>query len=168
MGEAAGEGSVTTPDLEAYAIVFDEAKRALEHQSGSIDELRGRAGVLFGAASIAASFLGGIALDDGTTGTAGIVGIIAFVAVGVLSSVILWPYDWRFIFSAEVLISGWVEAVPPAGLAELRRDLARLMEGNRAANQRKLGWLWKGYQAGILTLMLMIGAWMLELARVWS
>lgn len=153
-------------DPEAYEVVLEEAKRALQHQAGAIDELRRRTGILLGAASIAISFLGGIALDDGSIGSWGIAGVGTFAAVGVACLVILWPFSWRFVSSAEVLIDDWVEADPPVTVSELRRELARFMHTNLLSNQTKLNRLWNGYQGAIVLLFASVGCWLAELVNL--
>jgi hypothetical protein len=149
-----------------YEIVFDEAKRGLEHQAGAVDEIRRRASLLLGAASIAASFLGSIALDDKQVSAWGVAAVLTFAAVGIISFVILWPYSWRFVFSAAVLIDDWVEGPVPVGPDELRRELARLMVNNQASNQTTLNRLWRAYQVGIGTLVAMVALWLAELGNL--
>lgn len=149
----------------AYAIVFDEARRGLENQSGALDELRGRSGTLLAAASVAVSFLGGIALEDGSVTGWGVAAVVTFsLVVGAVFS-ILWPFSWRFVLSAEILITDWVEAVDPPSVNELRRELARVMERNQSHNQRQLNRLWKVYSGAILLLLAMIIFWLVELAE---
>jgi hypothetical protein len=145
--------------------VFDEARRGLENQSGALDELRGRSGTLLAAASVAVSFLGGIALEDGSVTGWGVAAVVTFsLVVGAVFS-ILWPFSWRFVLSAEILITDWVEAVDPPSVNELRRELARVMERNQSHNQRQLNRLWKVYSGAILLLLAMIIFWLVELAE---
>ncbi len=49
---------------DAYELAYREAVRALEHQSTTLTELRGRASMLQAAASIALSLLSGEAFDS--------------------------------------------------------------------------------------------------------
>jgi hypothetical protein len=60
-------------------LAYEEAKRAIDRQSDAFDGLRGRAGILLAAISLATSFFGGLALrGDLSTGAA----IGAWVASG--------------------------------------------------------------------------------------
>jgi hypothetical protein len=54
----------TAPDPELITLVYNEAMRALSEQSSALDGLRTRAGLILTAASIASSFLGGLALQQ--------------------------------------------------------------------------------------------------------
>jgi len=149
----------------AYEIVFDEAKRGLENQAGALDELRARSGTLLAAASVAVSFLGGIALGDGSVTGWGVAAVATFSLVAAVVFWILWPFSWRFVLSAEILINDWVEAADPPSVNELRRELARVMERNQSYNQRQLNRLWKLYSGAILLLLTMIVFWLVELAE---
>ena len=46
-------------------LAYEEAKRAIDRQSSTLDGLRSRAGVLLAAISLATSFVGGLALRSG-------------------------------------------------------------------------------------------------------
>lgn len=148
---------------DVYEIVFDEAKRGLEQQSSVFNDLRGRAGTVLGAASIAASFLGGIALDDKRIGPWGVAAIIAFVLVAIGTLVVLLPYTWRSTLSSDILIDDWIGGNPPADALAMRRELARVMWRNQEANQQTLNGLWWVYGATIALLAAMVFLWLAEL-----
>lgn len=61
------------------AVVLAEAVRGMEGQQENLDNLRSRVGILLSAATIATSFLGGIALDDDQIGWPGLVAVGLFV-----------------------------------------------------------------------------------------
>jgi hypothetical protein len=113
-------------DSEVVEVVYAEAIRSLEGQRGALDNLRGRSGILLSAASIASSFLGGIALGRGTLSGWGWAAIVSFGLVGVLSLVTLWPFDWVFGFDGHALIRDYIDRSPPATPNEIRRNLAIL------------------------------------------
>lgn len=69
-----------------YKVAYEEAVRALSEQQAVIDSFRNRAGMLFSAAAIATSFLGGQALHGGNAASSPFL-----VASGLLMlEVILW------------------------------------------------------------------------------
>jgi hypothetical protein len=65
--------SVSEPsEHEAYKLAHQEGLRAIAQQQSVLDGLRGRAGTLLAVASLATSFLGGLALQGaGRPGTPG-------------------------------------------------------------------------------------------------
>src|SRR6266516_6715185 len=77
-------------ETQAYEVVYREAIRALDLQRSSFDSLRARVGFLLSAATIATSFLGGLALrDESDLGSWIAIGL--FVAFGAVSLRLLWP-----------------------------------------------------------------------------
>lgn len=152
---------------KAYELAYEQARAGNQHQRDNVDTVHSRAGLLLGAAAIAASFLGGIALEDGAIGIAGIVAVLAFAGVAVATLAILEPYDdWRFILSSETLIDGWVEGDPPAGVTEMHRQLGLLMLANQEHNQKQLNAMWATYRRGLRALTVMIVLWLFELTGI--
>lgn len=120
----------------AYELAFTEAVRSLEAQSASLDGVRNRAGIVISAAAIVAGFLGPAALRaDGWAYFAAIL----FVGACIGAAVVLMPIkDWRSTTNVNDLISGYIEADPPATLAEIHRSLAIYMQTDWAKNEVKL------------------------------
>lgn len=65
-------------------LAYEEAKRAIDRQTNSLDGCRSRAGTLLAAISVVTSFVGGLALGDDDlsswTIAAGAVAAILFLA----------------------------------------------------------------------------------------
>lgn len=95
------------------ALVYTEAIRALEQQSGVVESVRARAGTFLSAASIATAFLAGLSIRDGE-GLALWSGLATdtFVAIITLCVMILWPRrEWKFSSSARVLVRSYSPTV---------------------------------------------------------
>jgi hypothetical protein len=121
-------------------VAFQEALRGVTQQQAVLNDIRARASTVLGAASISTSFLGGLALDNkqGPQGWSWLP-VIAFAAVGLLTIYVLLPKaGWTFRFSAKALIRDYVEAEPPAELAEMQRDLALHLENHYERNELRL------------------------------
>jgi hypothetical protein len=147
---------------EIASLVYERAMGELEAQRGELDELRGRAGVILGAASIASSFLGGFALgSDASLGTPQWVAIGAFVVLGGLTLAILWPYDWQFGWNPYLLVSEYLDADPPKVPADVRRDLAIYAGDSITGNVSRLKVLWWLYRLAIGALVVLIAGWLI-------
>ena len=85
-------------------LAYDAAKSALERQERVVDELRGRTGVLIGAAAVAVSFLGGDAFSggDGTTTPLDLaliaLALVSFLVLMSAASYVLTPRSRAFVF----------------------------------------------------------------------
>jgi hypothetical protein len=84
---------------ELERIAYDNALRALDKQEKLLEELRARTGVLLAAASLAASFLGGQALDDLRPVVFLLLALIAFAVSFGASLFVLLPRT--FVFALE-------------------------------------------------------------------
>jgi hypothetical protein len=127
-------------DLDSvYQLAYDEAKRALTNQSSALDALRGRAGTLLAVASLATAFLGGLVFQDSTPkGWAPRVGILAFIGIVLLSLLLLLPLPgWKFTVSALAIVRDFIEAEPPANIAEIHRELALRFDEYLVRNQKR-------------------------------
>jgi hypothetical protein len=155
-------------DLDrGYQLAYEEAQRALTNQAGALDGLRGRAGTLLAVASLATSFLGGLVFQGGTPkGWAPQVGIFAFIAVVLLSLVVLLPMPgWKFTVSAQVIVRDFIEADSPASLAETHRELALRFEQWLNQNQRRLNRRYWIFIAASALLAVEVGTWLLVLRK---
>ncbi len=113
------------------------------------------------AASFASSLLGSRALDDGLQ-VWDWVAISVLLGIGALSVVLLWPYyNFFFRFDARDLLSTYVDADPPASLAEMHRRLALRIEADRERNGRIIRRLREALQLALVLLILEILAWLI-------
>jgi hypothetical protein len=117
-----------------YKVAYDEAVRALSEQQAEIDSFRTRAGLLFSAAAITASFLGSLALRDGDSGLASWLALLCFVGVAAGCLAILWPRRWEGTANPREVIETYIESGEPAALGSLHRDLSIHMHGSWLEN----------------------------------
>jgi hypothetical protein len=122
-------------DNNLYKVAYDEAVRALSEQHAAIESFRGRAGLLLSAAAVTTSFLGSQALDGGISNPAAWLAMANFVGVAGTLLAVLWPHQWDFAASAQVVINSYIEREEPARVEELHRDLALYMYGSHFDNQ---------------------------------
>lgn len=153
------------PDPATYAIAFDEASYAVRRQEAALDDLRSRTGILFAAASLVASFLGGAALSDRALMWPGIGAIAAFVVVGVLALIVLWPRGgWTFSLDPATLMEDYIQADPPATVPEMHRELALHRGKHFAKNQTMLDRLYWLYRGAIGVLLIEVVLWLTQFA----
>jgi hypothetical protein len=158
MSEVDGSGA-------AYALAFDEAGRALDGQERTVNELRSRAGVLIAAAAITTSFFGARAIT-GELSTTVWCAVVAFALVGASVLVVLWPRsEWQFSASATDLIATYIETDVPASLPQIHRDLALHRSASYDRNARQLRMLFGAFRAGLVLLVVEVGAWMIALGE---
>ena len=162
MSDAAAEPT----DLSgAYEVAFDEAVRAVSQQHDALGELRGRTGTLIAATAIATSLLGGLTVQSDSVSPLTWVALGAFMAVGVMAVVILWPYEgWRFSTDAHDLIDTYVEADSPATLAEIHRDLAIHIQDDFIGNGHQLDRLYRLFRLASIFLVIELVIWLADLA----
>jgi hypothetical protein len=162
---------MTTPEpstAAAYEVVYAESIRALDLQRAAFDGLRGRVGFLLSAATIATSFLGGLALTDRADAGSWIA-IFLFVAFGGVALRLLWPRaEGADGFSAtpSIVIGEYLERGDEdrASLAEIYRDLALFAEAAHNRNRDvHLVPLTNYFRAAIVLLTAEIVAWVIDL-----
>jgi hypothetical protein len=149
--------------------VYRESIRALDLQRSAFDTLRARVGFLLSAATIATSFLGGLALR--TTSTVGSwIAIGLFAAFGAVCLRLLWPrLEGAEGFSARpsLVIDQYLEPDEgePAELATIFRDLALFAEDAHDSNRNNhLQPLTRYFRLAIALLTAEIIAWIVDLA----
>jgi hypothetical protein len=152
----------------AYALAYDEARRALDGQERALAAFRTRAGIVLSAAAIVTSFLGGQAIGANGFTTLSWVAIAAFAVVGVATLCVLWPDDnWQFEAIPNQVIGTYIERddaldVP---LHAIHRDLALHMENSYSSNERRrlrpLRW---AFRAAVIALVAEVSIWLVELA----
>lgn len=153
----------------AYEVVYREAVRALDLQRSSFDSLRGRVGFLLSAATIATSFLGGLALRQ-TSNAGSWIAIGLFVAFGAVCLRLLWPrLEGADGFSAapSIVIGEFLEPEggEPQKLAVLYRDLALYAQDAHDSNRdQHLKPLTNYFRLATGLLTAEIVAWVVDLA----
>jgi len=154
---------VTEPDPR-WALVYDEALRALAFQQSTLDNLRSRATLLTAGAALVGSALGAPALKDPRWGVAALLAIAALGLVLVSAGVICAPWwRWRFVSSAARL----TEAVELGhSLDSMRRNLARDFEAWLDENERRLRRLQWCFSGGLVALLLEMMAWLVQIAQL--
>lgn len=163
MAKAPSAPSVRNSDPAVYAFIYGEALRGLTQQEGVLTDLRGRAGILLAAAAVATSFLGGIAFNDQKVGRWGVGAIVAFIVVGGLVILVLWPRrKWAFRWNAEKLLSDYAETTPPMTLAQMHRALTRHGRSDLMKNETRIERLWLFYRLASIALVVEIVCWLME------
>jgi hypothetical protein len=154
------------PDGSLYQLAFEEAKRAVVQQVGALEAVRGRAGMLLAVASLATSFLGGLALqDDRPKNLLAWVGVGSFVGLVALTLVMLLPRKWVFSFTAGRIIGDYIEAEEPADLAKTHRELALHLDKHFERNQKRLNRLYAAFVAAGVLLAVEVLAWLVIIWR---
>lgn len=118
-----------------YAVAYEEAVRGLSEQQQVVESFRNRAGLLFSAGAITASFLGASALRGGSANLASWLALLCFVAVASVSLAILWPRRWESAANPRDLIETYIESETPAPLENLHRDLSLHMHSSYLENE---------------------------------
>jgi hypothetical protein len=152
-------------DRRIYAIVYDEALRALDLQRDSLEALRTRAGILLSAGAVSTSFLGGAALQDGVSVWAWIATSL-FVVFGSLVLRVLWPpAEGSHGFSVPPSAVMAYLADERASATRAYRELALYLEEAYDLNQRRhLVPLTRTFRIATLAVVCDTVAWVVALA----
>ncbi|HVA73455.1 MAG TPA: hypothetical protein VNF71_02680 [Acidimicrobiales bacterium] len=152
-------------DVDAYKVAFEESVRAIEGQRASVDEIRTRSGILLSAAAIITGFLGPSALQPGSTS------LVSFVAAALLLAtvapvvfVLLPTQGWAFSVGTKNLLRDYIEADPPASVAELYRSLAWYLEVDWESNKQLLDERYRLFTFAALALVGETMAWLIAIA----
>jgi hypothetical protein len=127
-------------------VVCEESTRTLRQQYELLDGLRGRAGTLLAAASLATAFLSAQALSRhqvvelvrGSPVLHPWSAVGLFCLVVVLTLVVLIPWRWTFSHDPHLLIALHLEPGPPSSIEELYRNLSYWNGVHYQENGRKL------------------------------
>ena len=160
MADETRSASGADPRLD---LIYQEALRGLVQQRSEVESLRGRAGTLIFAASFASSLLGSVALANGF-GPLDWVAVALLLIIGAIAAVLLWPYfDLAFRLDPDDLMAQYVDRddVP---LATMHRQLAGRLGADWRRNGRIVRRLRVALQAALVTLLVMMLAWMLSIA----
>jgi len=157
----------TEPDDPRLAFVYQEGLRGLLQQQAAVESMHNRAATLIFAAAFASSLLGGRALSDGLNGGWEWLGVVLLLGIGVLAVIVLWPYyNMSFRFDAEDLLADFVDADPPATMAQMHRALALRIKADWAANGRLVRRMREAFQVALVLLLLDLVAWLLAIANL--
>jgi hypothetical protein len=144
-------------DETTARLAYDEAVRRIAGQMQVLAGVRTRAGTLFGAASLATSFLSSAAAKDGglQLGLYGKVAVGLF-AVATLITMAMFKSVSGLFFSIQRGENEQLLDLEPShvSIADTYREFARRLERNYAANARKMDWYFRGMGA----LCLVVGA----------
>ncbi len=158
------------PD-ERLALVLQSATTALAQQEATLDNLRARSATLLAAAALSSSFLGAATFGAKSLNYKATTAVWVAVAslLVVLAAVIYigWPRGWDWRISPSKLLSNCIETkepARPAGLNEMRRELALDLHGCYKRNEDKLKRLWKALQIGSVAIVVEVVAWLWALA----
>lgn len=123
---------------EAFEVVYDEAKRAIEDQQRVIGGLHARTGIVASAAALVLSLVAQRAGAERPSSYL-LLAFLAYVGVGFLSAFILWPRrKWRLHFQPSRLLWHAVEGPRRLPASLIKRDLALYLEKYWEANGRKI------------------------------
>ncbi|MGH3484338.1 MAG: hypothetical protein ACRDPQ_14020 [Nocardioidaceae bacterium] len=145
-----------------YSLALDEARRSLDHQSGELASIRGRAISLASIGSLAAAFVGALASRDDAPVTALTwLGVAAYVLLIGISAAILAP--WRlFTFAQRAnVIERW--ASNGHQVAQMERSVAFYMDRQYHRNSKRLDLFAALYLLGLVFLFAEILFLLLEL-----
>lgn len=147
-------------------LVFDEARRSVDYQASSLDELRSRTGNLLAAASVTTAFLGARVFDSGHPLTFwGWLAVLLFFLSGIVVVLILRPQTgWIFTLNAKKLIDGYIDASPPADLETMRRNLALHLHDHSRKNEVILNSLYRLFNFSCFLVVLTVISWLVALA----
>lgn len=158
------ESATVAPDHSAYELAMREAVRALDYQRAALESLRTRVGVLLSGATIATSFLGGLAIQqndraDFTDWSA----IVCFALFAVACLRILWPEAESaegYTASPNDLLDYMIEGQAEYERWQVERELALHMENQyNTTDLRHVGPLNNWFRAAIVLLVAEIILW---------
>jgi hypothetical protein len=129
-------------------LAYEEAVRRIKGQMEVLSGVRGRAGTLFGAASLATSFLSSVAargtgIELGTLGWTAVV-LFGFATCVTILMFLSWP---GLSFTIQREENEELLRTPPtadASVADTYREFARRLERNYKANTRRMKWFFRG------------------------
>lgn len=154
--------SIVSSDL-LYKVAYEEAVRALSEQRAVIESLRVRAGLLFSAAAITASFMGPQALRSGKLTPGSWLALSCFIAVAASSLAILWPRGWEDTANPEDVIGAYLEPMEGNPTENLHRDLSLHMHNSYMENSRGVDQLAALFQIASSLLTLEVVMWMIAI-----
>jgi hypothetical protein len=146
-------------------LAYEESIRALQLQSGALDDLRARTGILLAALALTATFLGSRVLDDSGLCTWSLLALLSFAASGIACLSVLWPSgDWHFTANARTIIED-IKSGESKDVDEMFEVYALSNQEDWETNKRDgLDPLVWRFRVAVLTLILQVGFWLVALA----
>jgi len=148
------------------ALILEESRRALDQQEEVLESLRARTGVLLTGASIASSFLGAQALDDGEFCAWTVFALISLLLLGWWAiKGVLWPRQdaWTFSHNVPLLLEGYIDAEPSWTDDEMRLALAEKNQEFWDANAGQLDSMFVAFRLAAIALLVGVLFWLLDL-----
>lgn len=152
-------------------LAFEAGERSIVDQSQSLEALRGRAALLFSAASVSGAFLGGLFAEREKVGAdtlawaGAAIGAMAFLAVLAMVVAIWRPVTFNVVIDPGVILSGYVDAEPPATIDETYHWLAFYRHADVQKNATVLEGLRRWFRVGLYALPVEVLALALAVAR---
>lgn len=143
-------------------MALEEARRGFDALNAELPSIRNRATQMIGVAGLAASFLGGLALQNSQPiGAWGWVAVGSFAGVLAFSLLILWPWrSYASIYPSQLVI--WAEH-EGASKSEMTRDLALHIENKYDVNRAILNRLAMFHATTAVLLIAEIAAFIVDL-----
>lgn len=132
-----------------YQIAYEVSREAIRQQHQALTNLRARAATVVAGAALVASFLGPDALKDDVVEVFLAGGLAGLVLVLFASTVVLWPYGFRFRLSARTLLDEHAAVDPPTDLDHFYAFLAATLEDHHDANERVMHRLHQALQVAL-------------------
>lgn len=153
---------MSTPEELAYA----ESVRSIELQARNLDEVRSRTGVILGAASIVASFLGAEALSASSFGILTGLALLGFAVALGASIAVLWPRGgWGFALGANVLLEDWTGEEACGDMPAMLAFVARRIETNWHANNKRINDMFALFQVAAVGVGAEVLFWTVQLTE---
>lgn len=139
-----------------YSLALVEARRGFDALAAEVAALRDRSAKVLGVGGLATSVVGGLsARADRALVWQGYAALGSFMAVVVLSLLILWPRRFRLSQDPRVLVE-WAE-MDEMTTERMERSLALHMANHYEENRHKLNWLGTLYCWSVIVLVLQLG-----------
>jgi hypothetical protein len=148
-------------DLALARFAYELSSRSLAEQESVLNELRARTGTLLAASSLVTSFLGGRALDGGTSWIAA-PALVVFVGSILASVYVLLPKsELVFAFRGSVVF----EELVGTGNAtfEAYRRVAYWLESFREDNRRTLDGMHRAFWCATAAVTIEVILWVVDL-----
>jgi hypothetical protein len=145
-------------------LAYEESVRALQTQSGALDDLRSRTGILLTALSLTATFLGARALNDSGLCTLNWIALALFAVSGCGCLAILLPWgNWHFVHNAKSILDQFV--AKDASLDAMHTEMAEANQSRWSENADNLSRLQWAFRAAVVFLVLQVACWLISLGH---
>lgn len=146
-------------------LSYRSSAQALVQQEAALNELRSRTGTLLAANAVTASFLGAVALKDGSVDVAAGLAVICFVfSLGAALFILLPRTRLRFSISGPVLYETLYECGDDA--EEIHRRTAYWLEEFWSSNQATIDRLYPWFTVAAVALAVELVLWAVDLSGI--